>query len=242
LACEICYPVTIRPVVFQKFWEFLFKFEYTIEEYNGKTIGGVLELLSMDNREREETCHKGRCRNIMDRIIESIRYKQQPIHKDKGLRSIILVIVRDCIERDLENEVFDRLIGNRELVKYGYILEDWDVEKRFQKFWDWYKTEWRTNRITIDIEIIVKFRELVYAEEEIVKEDTKIMDMMELIGPEVGIEITAERINEMTEKIKGKFIETRQFTKEDESEESSIESYDVKDSGSEERNMDELDV
>ena len=102
LACEICYPVTIKPVVFQKFWEFLFKFEYIIEEYNGKTIGGVLELLSMDNREREETCHKGKCRNIMDRIIESIRYKQQPVYKDKGLRSIILVIVRDCIERNLE--------------------------------------------------------------------------------------------------------------------------------------------
>jgi hypothetical protein len=73
LACEICYPVTINPVVFQKFWNFLFKFEYTIEEYNGKTIGGVLELLSMSNKEREETCHKGRCRNIIDRIIESKR-------------------------------------------------------------------------------------------------------------------------------------------------------------------------
>src|SRR6185369_16382184 len=162
LTCEICYPVTINPVVFQKFWEFLSKFEYTIESYNGKTIGGVLELLSMDNKEREETCHKGRCRNIMDRIIESIRYKSQPEHKEKGLRSIILVIVRDCIERNLENEVYDRIIGNPELLKHKYILEDWDVERRFEKFWQWYRVALREIRaVKAKVGAIGKFKELL---------------------------------------------------------------------------------
>jgi len=140
-ACEICNPIIGEvPTVFKKFWEALFKFEGTIQIYNGITIKGLLDLLSMDNKIREDTIHKGRCRNILDRITESIRYGRQPTMKEKGLRIIIVVIVRDVIEGNLENEVNDRLIGNPELMEHGYILEDWDVENRFQKFWDWYST------------------------------------------------------------------------------------------------------
>ncbi|RGB29540.1 hypothetical protein C1646_766470 [Rhizophagus diaphanus] len=69
----------------------------------------------MDNRTREDTIHKGKCRDIVDRIIESIKYSQQPTMREKGLRIIIVVIVRDCIEGNLKNEVF-------------------------QKFWEWYDT------------------------------------------------------------------------------------------------------
>ncbi|CAB4428248.1 unnamed protein product [Rhizophagus irregularis] len=108
LACEICHPIEREvPTVFKKFWNALFKFEDTILIYNDVTLKGLLNLLSMDNREREDTIHKGKYRDIMDRITESIRYRQQPKMKEKGLRIIIVVIVRDCIEGNLENEVFD---------------------------------------------------------------------------------------------------------------------------------------
>ena len=129
LNCELCYPVENEPIVFKKFWDALFKFEDAITIYNNVTIKGVLDLLSMNNSEREDTIHKGRCRDVMDRITESIRYRIQPKMKEKGLRAIILVIVRDCIERNLENEVFDRLIGNPELLEHKYILEDWEEEQ-----------------------------------------------------------------------------------------------------------------
>src|SRR6185369_9457799 len=94
LACEICNPIE-REVseAFKKFWDALFKFEDTILMYNNVTHKELLNLLSMDNREREDTIHKGKCRNIVDRIIESIRYRQQPKMKEKGLRIIIVVIV-----------------------------------------------------------------------------------------------------------------------------------------------------
>ncbi|PKC54464.1 hypothetical protein RhiirA1_477279, partial [Rhizophagus irregularis] len=118
-----------EPIVFKKFWDALFKFEDAIIIYNDVTIKGVLSLLSMDNSEREDTIYKGRCRDIMDRITESIRYRIQLKIKEKGLRAIILVIVRDCIERNLENEVFDRLIGNPELLEHKYILEDCSEEE-----------------------------------------------------------------------------------------------------------------
>ncbi|GES97975.1 hypothetical protein GLOIN_2v1886091 [Rhizophagus clarus] len=72
-----------------------------------------------------------------NRIMESIRYNEQPNFKEKGLRQVLVVIARDCIENNKENVVCDGLIGNPELVKYGYILEEWDVKIRFEKFWMW---------------------------------------------------------------------------------------------------------
>ncbi|PKC52088.1 hypothetical protein RhiirA1_405163, partial [Rhizophagus irregularis] len=107
----------------------------------------------------------------MDRITESIRYRIQPKMKEKGLRTIILVIVRDCIERNLENEVFDRLIGNPELIEHKYILEDWDVERRFEKFWQWYRVALGEVRaVKAEVGAIEKFKELLYEEEKIAEE------------------------------------------------------------------------
>ncbi|RGB38634.1 hypothetical protein C1646_755436 [Rhizophagus diaphanus] len=78
LLCEICHPIEGEiPVVCKKFWEVLFKFEATILAYNNVTLTGLLNLLSIDNRIREDTVHKGECRNITDRIIESIIYWRQ---------------------------------------------------------------------------------------------------------------------------------------------------------------------
>ncbi|POG58107.1 hypothetical protein GLOIN_2v1886091 [Rhizophagus irregularis DAOM 181602=DAOM 197198] len=172
LACEICNPIEREvPVVFKKFWDALFKFEDTILMYNNVTLKGLLDLVSMDNKEREDTIHKGKCRNIVDRIIESIRYRQQPKMKEKGLRIIMVVIVRDCIEGNLENEVFDRLIGCPEIMEHGYILEDWDVENRFQKFWEWYNTilENDTKAKYVAPGAITQFRKLLYVEERIIE-------------------------------------------------------------------------
>ncbi|CAB5367159.1 unnamed protein product [Rhizophagus irregularis] len=128
LACEICNPIEREvSAAFKKFWDALFKFEDTILMYNNVTHKELLNLLSMDNREREDTIHKGKCRNIVDRIIESIR----------------------------NNE-------------HGYILEDWDVENRFQKFWDWYNTILENEMKAIHVKklAIKLFRDLLYEETE----------------------------------------------------------------------------
>src|SRR4051812_33839851 len=72
VTCEECYPIESTPVVFEKFWNILLKFESEIASYNGMTIRETLKLLSMENEEREDTIHKGECRNILDNIIKSI--------------------------------------------------------------------------------------------------------------------------------------------------------------------------
>ncbi|GBC27053.1 hypothetical protein GLOIN_2v1765994 [Rhizophagus irregularis DAOM 181602=DAOM 197198] len=237
LACEICNPIEREvSAAFKKFWDVLFKFEDTILMYNNVTHKELLNLLSMDNREREDTIHKGKCRNIVDRIIESIRYRQQPKMKEKGLRIIIVVIVRDCIEGNLENEVFDRLIGCPEIMEHGYILEDWDVENRFQKFWEWYGSilEFGVEVIHATPETIVIFRKLLYMEETITENIGKVIDLTNTIvyrnslGKEEPKQQDWERL---IQKVLQRFIDTKQFTREPEDPESdSPESYELEDS------------
>ncbi|GBC20740.2 hypothetical protein GLOIN_2v1765994 [Rhizophagus irregularis DAOM 181602=DAOM 197198] len=237
LACEICNPIEREvSAAFKKFWDVLFKFEDTILMYNNVTHKELLNLLSMDNREREDTIHKGKCRNIVDRIIESIRYRQQPKMKEKGLRIIIVVIVRDCIEGNLENEVFDRLIGCPEIMEHGYILEDWDIENRFQKFWEWYGSilEFGVEVIHATPETIVIFRELLYMEEIITENIGKVIDLTNTIvyrNPLREGESKQQEWERLIQKVLQRFIDTKQFTREPEDPESdSPESYELEDS------------
>ncbi|RGB28674.1 hypothetical protein C1646_767534 [Rhizophagus diaphanus] len=207
----------------------------------------------MDNRERKDTIHKGKCRDIVDRIIESIKYSQRPTMREKGLRIIIVVIVRDCIEGNLENEVCDKLIGNPELIRYGYILEDWDIENRFQKFWEWYDTilEIGMKADYIDdrnvAKVMTEFRKLLYMEERIAEDtqeiDRTIVTITNLIKYKHPVD-TNRSWEELTsvwdryvQKIKQRFIDTRQFTKEPEDSESdeaenSPESYEFEEAAS----------
>ncbi|EXX67813.1 hypothetical protein RirG_110950 [Rhizophagus irregularis DAOM 197198w] len=238
LNCELCHPIENEPIVFKKFWDALFKFEDTIIIYNNVTIKGVIDLLSMNNSEREDTIHKGKCRDIMDRITESIRYRIQPKMKEKRLRTIILVIVRDCIERNLGNEVFDRLIGNPELIEHKYILEDWDVERRFEKFWQWYRiTSKEVGPLRVKMGAIKTFRELLYEEVGIAMNEEKVKELMFYIEYEnINIENVHKYHKNMVQKIIRIFIDTRGFTKEleDSESEDSPASYELENSSEEE--------
>ncbi|GET50712.1 hypothetical protein GLOIN_2v1848990 [Rhizophagus irregularis DAOM 181602=DAOM 197198] len=168
ITCEICYPIRDTPEVFKKFWRILQKFEYTIRDYNAETIRALINLLSIYSEERNNYT-KGKTRDALDIIVESIRYLKQPILREKGLKIIIIVVARDCIENDKEDETMDRLIGNEELIRYGYILEDWDVNIRFREFYEWHKVaisefiEWKDS-------VIRKYKDILYEEAEL-KED-----------------------------------------------------------------------
>ncbi|CAB4373968.1 unnamed protein product [Rhizophagus irregularis] len=238
LNCKLCHLIVNEPIVFKKFWDVLFKFEDTIIIYNNVTIKGVIDLLSMNNSERKDTIHKGKCRDIMDGITELIRYRIQPKMKEKGLRTIILVIVRDCIEGDLENEVFDRLIGNPELIEHKYILEDWDVKRRFEKFWQWYRViSKEVEPLRVEMGAIKTFRELLYEEEGIVTNEKKVKELMSNMEyGNIDIENVHEYYRNMVQKIIRIFIDTRGFTKEPEDSESegSPASYELENSSEEE--------
>ncbi|CAB4475633.1 unnamed protein product [Rhizophagus irregularis] len=158
--------------------------------------------------------------------------------KEKGLRTIILVIVRDYIERNLENEVFDRLIGNPELVEHKYILEGWDVERRFEKFWQWYRVALGEIRaVKAEVGAIEKFKELLYEEEKIAESEEEVKGLMQgIIYENIEIDNVQEHHKNMIQKIIRIFIDTRGFTKEPEDSESegSPASYELENSSEEE--------
>ncbi|GBB95800.1 hypothetical protein RclHR1_26150001 [Rhizophagus clarus] len=117
-------------------------------------------------KKKRDDYNRPKIKKILDRIMESIRYNEQPNFKEKGLRQVLVVIARDCIENNKENVVCDGLIGNPELVKYGYILEEWDVKIRFEKFWMWYKIEHKGGPVNIKSYIALKtFKEILYLED-----------------------------------------------------------------------------
>ncbi|GET00757.1 hypothetical protein GLOIN_2v1825271 [Rhizophagus clarus] len=94
------------PRVFEKVWKILKKFESSIGEYNRITVIEVLNLLNIDSRKRDDY-NRPKIKKILDRIIESIRYNEQPSFKEKGLRQVLVVIARDYIENNKENESMD---------------------------------------------------------------------------------------------------------------------------------------
>src|SRR6201992_3052157 len=245
LSCEKCYPIRVEiPKVFEKVWKILKKFESSIEGYNQITVTEVLNLLSIDSRERDDY-NRIKTRKVLDRLIESIRYNKQPDFKEKGLRQILVVIARDCIENDKENEICDKLIGNLELIKYGYILEDWDIKIRFEKFWNWYITEHKGKPIRIkDYGALEIFKEILYLVDEINETNEELPYKAKRLISELAnenIEYRGSRFSQnIILKVWNKAKETRQFSREEknmeententeenieENSESSIESY-----------------
>ncbi|GES79039.1 hypothetical protein GLOIN_2v1848990 [Rhizophagus clarus] len=234
LSCEKCYPIREEvPRVFEKVWKILKKFESSIGEYNRITVIEVLNLLSIDSKKRDDY-NRPKIKKILDRIIESIRYNEQPSFKEKGLRQVLVVIARDCIENNKENEVCDGLIGNPELVKYGYILEEWDIEIRFEKFWMWYRIEHKGGPVNIkSYEALKTFKEILYLIDEEKETDEELPYKAKRLITELvneHIEYIGSRFNQdIILKIWNRVKETKQFSiKEkniEEDSESSIESY-----------------
>src|SRR6202012_1411809 len=221
LSCEKCYPIRVEiPKVFEKVWKILKKFESSIEGYNQITVTEVLNLLSIDSRERDDY-NRMKTRKVLDRLIESVRYNKQPEFREKGLRQILVVIARDCIENDKENEICDRLIGNPELIKYGYILEEWDVDIRFEKFWNWYMNEYKGKPLRIkSVEALKVFREILY----LVDEEKETDEELPYRAKRLITELVNEHIEYMWSafsryiilKVWNKVKKTRQFSKEEE--------------------------
>ncbi|UZO16357.1 uncharacterized protein OCT59_007746 [Rhizophagus irregularis] len=213
ITCEICYPIRDTPEVFKKFWKILQKFEYTIKDYNAETIRALLNLLSIDGEERNNYT-KGRTRDALDVMVESIRYLKQPVLREKGLKIIIIVIVRDCIENDKEDETMDRLIGNEELIRYGYILEDWDVNIRFREFYEWYK-EAITDFVECKDSTTRRYKNILYEEAELKEDESTekieefkrkirlMLHTMHIKVREHGWGISKEIVEKVYDKIRG---------------------------------------
>ncbi|GBC52795.2 hypothetical protein GLOIN_2v1776850 [Rhizophagus irregularis DAOM 181602=DAOM 197198] len=123
-------------------------------------------------------------------------------------------------------------------MEHGYILEDWDVENRFQKFWEWYNTilENDTKAKYVAPGAITQFRKLLYVEERIIElgedEIVYLITSIDYEEPWLSIKEQNQRLDRYIQEIVQRFIKTKQFTREPEDSESdeakdSPESYEL---------------
>ncbi|RIA97509.1 hypothetical protein C1645_813908 [Glomus cerebriforme] len=134
-SCLECYKVKeeSEPEWFKKFWRIFQKVILEAIDYNRNTIEKQEEL--------EGVMEKGE--KLLDVIVVSMRYRNKPDYKKIGIVSVIKIICEHYMfdENDnliiKEKETEENLLENRELLKYGYIIEDDEVDRRFVKLEEW---------------------------------------------------------------------------------------------------------
>jgi hypothetical protein len=159
----------------------------------------------------------------------SLTYNGRPKFTFKGIIQVIDTVMKKCVVVKENGSIIFRdreivktgLLGNSELVKYGYILDEKEKEERLQRFWDWY---WNTTRE--DNESILKqigtntgeiFIELIHLEEEIDKPENRwnIRRFQRSIVYNTKIESRFGKpwvSGELTDKIRDEFKKTCGFT------------------------------
>jgi hypothetical protein len=101
-------------------------------------------------------------------MVWLLTYNQKPKFTFGGIITVIDTVMKKCVViKDDKSIVFrDReivrtgLLGNSELVNYGYILDEKEKEERFQRFWEWYREITRENDRSIVNQIKSNTKEL----------------------------------------------------------------------------------
>jgi hypothetical protein len=185
LSCERCYGKNQDnqwkdeevPKEFKDFWKIINKVVIEGLEFNGYnwvTIDNFYHLLDKEISEEQRD-------KILRRMIWSLTYDRKPKYTFGGIKTVIETIIKNCVEvKEDESIIFRdeeimkrRLLGNNELIRYGYILDERERGERFQRFLEWYKNIIEENSGSIIIEEKYNTRrlfvELICLEEEIVK-------------------------------------------------------------------------
>ncbi|RGB22899.1 hypothetical protein C1646_677512 [Rhizophagus diaphanus] len=144
-----------EPEMFKKFWKVFQKVILEAISYNKNTIEKWLEYVKLTRKEGEEiypSSGKKRSKELIkirekgekliDVIIASIRYRNRPDYRKMGIASVIKVICEHYVfykdnNMTLDDKIEENLLGNRELLMYGYIIEDDELDMRFAKFEEW---------------------------------------------------------------------------------------------------------
>ncbi|RIA93531.1 hypothetical protein C1645_819287 [Glomus cerebriforme] len=97
------------------------------------------------------------------------RYKQEELasvmEKGEKLLDVIVISIR-------EKETEENLLGNRKLLKYGYIIEDDEVDRRFVKLEEWLR-EKEIAIMDIGHDTMSHFKEMLHMEESIANEESR---------------------------------------------------------------------
>ncbi|PKY60614.1 hypothetical protein RhiirA4_519262, partial [Rhizophagus irregularis] len=193
-SCLICYKVKedTEPEWFKKFWRIFQKVILIATSYNRNTIEKLLEYITLTRKDKddkyilnqkkrvkelEKVKEKGE--KLLDVIVVSIRHGNKPDYMQKGIISVIKIICEHYIfdkEDNLlveEEETRENLLGNRELLEYGYIIEDDELDRRLIELEEWLEEEKITTIEYITQNTMRYFKEILHMEESIVNEESK---------------------------------------------------------------------
>src|SRR3990170_2607289 len=161
-SCLKCYKVkeNSEPDWFKKFWKIFRKAVLTATSYNRNTIEKLLEYIVLTRKDKDESYILNRKKRaneyekirekgekLLNAILLSIRHGNKPNYSKNGIISVIKLICEHYIFDEEDNiiieeeETEERVLGNRELLKYGYIIEDNELCRRFVEFEEWLEEE-----------------------------------------------------------------------------------------------------
>ncbi|PKY56897.1 hypothetical protein RhiirA4_508483 [Rhizophagus irregularis] len=156
-SCLKCYSTDEMEIGdwFKRFWKIFQKVIGEAKNYNRNTYAKLLEYIILTRKDGEESypsSKKKRDREferkrkeeekLLDIVVRSIRYRNEPDYRKAGIISVIKVICEHYMfneddELILDDQTEENLLGNRELLTYGYIIKDDELDIRFEKFEQW---------------------------------------------------------------------------------------------------------
>ncbi|CAB4443783.1 unnamed protein product [Rhizophagus irregularis] len=161
-SCLICYKVKegSEPEWFKKFWKIFQKVILAAMSYNKNTIEKLLEYIVLTRKDKDDKYILNRKKRVkelekvkekgeklLDVIVVSIRYRNEPDYKKIGIKSVIKIICEHYIFDEEDNlsveekKTEENLLGNKELLAYGYIIEDDELDRRFVELEEWLEEE-----------------------------------------------------------------------------------------------------
>ncbi|RGB33334.1 hypothetical protein C1646_743396 [Rhizophagus diaphanus] len=163
----------------------------TATSYNRNTIEKLLEYIVLTRKDKDENYVLNRKKRVkeyekirekgeklLNAIMLSIRHGNKPDYSKKEIISVIKLICEHYIfdeENNIiinEEETEEEVLGNKELLKYGYIIEDNELDKRFMEFEEWLK-EGIATIAGIKYNMMACFKEILHMEESIANEENR---------------------------------------------------------------------
>ncbi|PKY63130.1 hypothetical protein RhiirA4_491081, partial [Rhizophagus irregularis] len=118
---------------FKRFWKILQKVVGEVKSYNRNTYAKLLEYIRLTRKDGKESYPSSK-KKKRQRIGEKKRRRRKTIRYNLICEHYIF---NENDELILDDKAEENLLGNRELLTYGYIIEDDELNIRFAKFEEW---------------------------------------------------------------------------------------------------------
>ncbi|CAB4396374.1 unnamed protein product [Rhizophagus irregularis] len=226
---------------FEGFWKIFNKAILEAMSYNRNTYVKLQEyviLMRKDGEERYPPSKKKRNKEfekkkkegekLLDIVVVLIRYRNKPDLNKEGIKSVIRIICEHYMFDEEDNLIInerkteENLLGNKELLKWGSIIEDDELDIRFTRFGEWLEEKESVEIKDKGYKTMRYLKEILHLEEkgEITNEENR--ELVKKFQKSITYQWWNRNkypkpwINDdLTDEIVKKIVETKGFTEED---------------------------